>query len=215
MWMDSICTTGCTKQLSAVGCSSTSSPLLRSCGPGANWLPFVTSPRRSVGSKTLLPGSRHTLKPWRRSIPSRFRSSRAGTRRNLVDAGPAVRDGRTTSPAIRMAQSMKPDLFIAAAFPPRRKSSELRQLMPRSFEIYESRIRASLLPEVVSKDGRKIRRPAKWNPNGQNAESIGSSCLGEDCGCGGVTGFAASLPLPMVRLSFGRVCLRCSAGVCP
>ena len=65
------------------------------------------------------------------------------------------------------AQSMKPDLFIAAAFPPRRKSSELRQLMPRSFEIYESRIRASLLPEVVSEGRRKIRRPAKWDPNGR------------------------------------------------
>ena len=105
-----------------------------------------------------------------------------------------------------MAQSMKPDLFIAAAVPPRRTSSELRQLMPRSFEIYESRIRASLLPEVVSKDGRKIRRPAKWNPNGQNAESIGSSCLGEGCGCGGVgNGFTASLPLPTVRLPCGRL----------
>ncbi|WP_338570689.1 hypothetical protein V7R84_15265 [Arachnia propionica] len=62
---------------------------------------------------------------------------------------------------------MKPDLFIAAAFPPRRKSSELRQLMPRSFEGYESRIRSSLLPEVVSEGGRKIRRPTKWNSNGR------------------------------------------------
>lgn len=67
-WIQSV-PRAATKQLSAVGCGSTSSPLPRNCVPGANWLPFVTSPRRSVGSKTLLPGSRHTLKPWRRSIP--------------------------------------------------------------------------------------------------------------------------------------------------
>ena len=75
--------------------------------------------------------------------------------------------------------------------------------MPRSFEIYESRIRASLLPEVVSKDGRKIRRPAKWNPNGQNAESIGSSCLGEGCG-----GWCAYRVRRLVAALYGSLALR-------
>ena len=86
---------------------------------------------------------------------------------NAMDSALVVSADSDLSPAIRVAQLMKPDLFITAAFPPRRKSSELRQLMPRSFEIYESRIRASLLPEVVSEGRRKIRRPAKWDPTGR------------------------------------------------
>ena len=43
---------------------------------------------------------------------------------NAMDSALVVSADSDLSPAIRMAQSMNPDLFIAAAFPPRRKSSE-------------------------------------------------------------------------------------------
>lgn len=69
------------------------------------------------------------------------------------------------SPAVRTAQSLNPNLIVFAAFPPRRFSSELKALMPASFQINPARIRQSLLPNEVpgTNPGVLFRRPAKWH----------------------------------------------------
>lgn len=67
--------------------------------------------------------------------------------------------------AVRTAQSLNPNLIVFAAFPPRRFSSELKALMPASFQINPARIRQSLLPNEVpgTNPGVLFRRPAKWH----------------------------------------------------
>lgn len=66
-------------------------------------------------------------------------------------------------PAVRAAQKVNPQLFVAAAFPPARYSAELKKLMPSSFHIGTTKLTQSQLPKVVKDaDGRTYARPAKW-----------------------------------------------------
>jgi uncharacterized LabA/DUF88 family protein len=67
-------------------------------------------------------------------------------------------------PAIKMAQSVKKDLFVAAAFPPERFSKMLKRLMPSSFIISENKFRAAQLPDsfVDNLDQRTYSRPPGW-----------------------------------------------------
>lgn len=66
-------------------------------------------------------------------------------------------------PAIRTAKSLKPSLFVAAAFPPKRHSAELKSLMPASFHLSPSAIRRCQLPATVADgSGRQWHRPATW-----------------------------------------------------
>lgn len=67
------------------------------------------------------------------------------------------------APAVRAAQEVNPALFIAAAFPPRRKSQELQSLMRSSFVIGDRKIRRAMLPDEFTADGRTFKRPAKWS----------------------------------------------------
>lgn len=86
----------------------------------------------------------------------------------------AAADGRADSlivisadsdlvPAVKAARDLNPKLFIAAAFPPRRFSAELKKLMPSSFHIGTTKLTQNQLPEVVvDPSGPELRRPAKW-----------------------------------------------------
>lgn len=82
-----------------------------------------------------------------------------------MDAALLVSADSDLGPAVQAARSISTNLFIAAAFPPKRFSAELQALMPASFHINASKIRRSLLPEVVTAQGQDYRRPAKWNPS--------------------------------------------------
>lgn len=66
------------------------------------------------------------------------------------------------APAVRAARELNPQLFMAAAFPPKRKSQELTALMPASFTIGQKKIRDALLPDEFVARGRKFHRPEKW-----------------------------------------------------
>lgn len=66
------------------------------------------------------------------------------------------------APAVRMAQQINPNLFIAAAFPPLRGSKELRTLMPASFVVGESAIRQSQLPKSFTIEGVRHTCPEYW-----------------------------------------------------
>ncbi|REF29928.1 NYN domain-containing protein [Calidifontibacter indicus] len=67
-------------------------------------------------------------------------------------------------PAIRTARELQPALFVAAAFPPKRFSAELKALMPASFHISHSKIRSSFLPPLVRGKTHSFARPTKWDP---------------------------------------------------
>lgn len=80
-----------------------------------------------------------------------------------MDAALLVSADSDLAPAVRAAQAINPALFVAAAFPPRRYSAELKALMPASFQISPSKIRGSFLPHTVAAAGRSHARPVKWN----------------------------------------------------
>lgn len=67
-------------------------------------------------------------------------------------------------PAIRTARSLNPRRGMIAAFPPRRRSFEIRSLIRRPFTLAVAGIRNSLLPEVVADPagGLTHKRPDKW-----------------------------------------------------
>jgi hypothetical protein len=65
-------------------------------------------------------------------------------------------------PAVRAAKAARPGLFIAAAFPPKRFSSELQALMPNSLHIGADKIKQSQLPDQLSIGDKSWSRPAKW-----------------------------------------------------
>lgn len=66
-------------------------------------------------------------------------------------------------PAVKAARAVNPSLFMAAAFPPKRYSAELKKLMPKSFPIGTTKLTQSQLPKVVrDAQGHSYARPAKW-----------------------------------------------------
>lgn len=67
-------------------------------------------------------------------------------------------------PAIKMAKFAHPELFVAAAFPPQRESTMIRQLLPASFPIHENKLRISQLEESFTDGltGRSYQRPPGW-----------------------------------------------------
>jgi NYN domain len=66
-------------------------------------------------------------------------------------------------PAVRAAKRLRPAVRVVAAFPPRRRSDDLRAAVDGSFTIGDANIRQSQLPAVIrTSTGRLLRRPAKW-----------------------------------------------------
>jgi uncharacterized LabA/DUF88 family protein len=83
--------------------------------------------------------------------------------RRLSDSALIVSADSDLTPAVKAATSLHPGLFVAAAFPPKRYSAELKKLMPGSFHISPAKIRQSQLPSTVhSAAGRSYSRPTKW-----------------------------------------------------
>lgn len=67
-------------------------------------------------------------------------------------------------PAVRSARRVNPQLTMVPAFPPNRRSGELRALLPSAFTIGETKLRQSQLPPVVRDPvtGAKYVRPTYW-----------------------------------------------------
>lgn len=67
-------------------------------------------------------------------------------------------------PAMKLAQEVRPELFIAAAFPPQRESTMIKKLLPASFPLHENKLRISQLESTFT-DGltrRTYTRPPGW-----------------------------------------------------
>ena len=83
--------------------------------------------------------------------------------RRLADNALIVSADSDLTPAVKAAKSLHPSLFVAAAFPPKRYSAELKKLMPGSFHINPAKVRQSQLPATVhDASGRSYSRPTKW-----------------------------------------------------
>ncbi|WAU78379.1 NYN domain-containing protein (plasmid) [Streptomyces sp. Qhu-G9] len=75
-------------------------------------------------------------------------------------------------PAVRRAREFSEEVRIVAAFPPKRISSELQQLLPGSLVIGRGRIKDAQLPDTVHDPatGAVFHRPSKWRPNGNRSQ---------------------------------------------
>lgn len=66
-------------------------------------------------------------------------------------------------PAIHAVRRLHPGARVVAAFPPKRRSDDLRAAVDGSFTIAERKLQAALLPDpVVSAEGRSFPRPNRW-----------------------------------------------------
>lgn len=67
-------------------------------------------------------------------------------------------------PAVRSARKVNQRLTIVPAFPPHRRSGELKALLPSAFTISETKLRQSQLPPVVQDPATasKYVRPTYW-----------------------------------------------------
>lgn len=81
---------------------------------------------------------------------------------NLMDTAIIMSADSDLAPAVRAAKSIRSTLFVTAAFPPRRSSAELKNLMPASFRIGRSKIVQSQLPDQFEVDGQAHERPEYW-----------------------------------------------------
>lgn len=100
----------------------------------------------------------------------------ADAARARFDAAMIISADSDLIPAMRAARDLKPDLFLVAAFPPKRNSDEVKRLLPASFHIGKAKVRDAQLPErVTDASGRVFERPAKWRATVGTALDAGST----------------------------------------
>lgn len=87
----------------------------------------------------------------------------ADTARGLMDTALIISADSDLVPAVKAAKGLSKDLFIAAAFPPRRNSAELKKILPNSFRIGDNKIRQNQLDESISIKDHIYQRPRKWS----------------------------------------------------
>ena len=66
-------------------------------------------------------------------------------------------------PGIRALKRLRPETKIIAAFPPNRRSDDLRRAVDGAFTIGAAKIRQARLPhQVTTPDGLVLTRPDRW-----------------------------------------------------
>ncbi|MGO1666132.1 NYN domain-containing protein [Flaviflexus sp.] len=83
--------------------------------------------------------------------------------KDIFDTAMIVSADSDVAPAVRAARKIRSNMFIFCAFPPKRSSSELKELMPASFQIGVATIRNAQLPDKFTKNGKHYQRPDKWH----------------------------------------------------
>lgn len=82
---------------------------------------------------------------------------------DVFDAAMLVSADSDLCPAVRAVGRLRPNKRIFAAFPPRRRSDDLRNALGGAvFTIGDAKIRNALLPDVVEARGVLLRRPSYW-----------------------------------------------------
>ncbi len=82
---------------------------------------------------------------------------------DVFDAAMLVSADSDLCPAVRAVGRLRPNKRIFAAFPPRRRSDDLRNVLGNAvFTIGDAKLRKALLPDVVEARGVLLRRPSYW-----------------------------------------------------
>lgn len=81
---------------------------------------------------------------------------------DVFDAAMLISADSDLCPAVRAVGRLRPEKRIIAAFPPRRRSDDLRRSVRATFTIGDAKIRNALLPDVVTAGGVLLQRPAYW-----------------------------------------------------
>ncbi|HEY3002905.1 MAG TPA: NYN domain-containing protein [Kribbellaceae bacterium] len=82
---------------------------------------------------------------------------------NRYDTALLISADSDLCPAVRAVKRLRPAARVVAAFPPRRRSDDLRAVVDASFTTGDANLRRSQLPERVrSRIGVDLHRPAKW-----------------------------------------------------
>lgn len=82
---------------------------------------------------------------------------------HVFDAAMLVSADSDLCPAVRAVGRLRPGKRIFAAFPPRRRSDDLRSSQGGAvFTIGDAKLRKALLPDVVEARGVLLRRPSYW-----------------------------------------------------
>ena len=87
----------------------------------------------------------------------------ADAARGAMDSALLISGDSDLAPAVRTVREFNQSIFVAAAFPPSRFSSELKSLMRASFVIGIDKVRKSQLPDTFEAAGRTFQRPARWS----------------------------------------------------
>jgi uncharacterized LabA/DUF88 family protein len=86
-----------------------------------------------------------------------------GAAHHAFDTALVVSADSDLCPAVRAVRRLHPSARVVAAFPPARRSDDLRKAADASFTIAERKLRASLLPETVAGPAGKVfSRPPSW-----------------------------------------------------
>jgi uncharacterized LabA/DUF88 family protein len=86
----------------------------------------------------------------------------ADAARHDMDTAILVSGDSDLAPAARAVGTIGAHLFVAAAFPPKRVSKHLRELMPASFSIDRKQLRRMQLPSSFTANGQAFVRPSHW-----------------------------------------------------
>lgn len=82
--------------------------------------------------------------------------------RHSLDTALVVSADSDLLPAMHIAKEMQPTMAIVAAFPPRRRSDEIRKFATATFTISEQKLKAGQLPETVQGKKRVVSKPTHW-----------------------------------------------------
>ncbi len=82
--------------------------------------------------------------------------------RGSLDTAIVVSADGDLLPALRAAKEMQPTMAVVAAFPPKRRSDELRRFATTSFTISRTKLRDAQFPEAVTGTKRTVCRPQHW-----------------------------------------------------
>lgn len=82
--------------------------------------------------------------------------------RGSMDTAIVVSADADLLPAMKIAKEMQPTMAVVAAFPPKRRSGEIRSFATATFTINEAKLRAAQFPERVTSPRGIVKRPREW-----------------------------------------------------
>jgi hypothetical protein len=87
----------------------------------------------------------------------------ADAAQDLMDTAILVSGDSDLVPAIKTVRKVRPEVRIVAAFPPRRVSVDVKDHVDGHFVIPRTKLRDAQLADIITVQGRPLKRPAHWH----------------------------------------------------